>query len=279
MKLLPSEFQPRDEVPTITVRAIPDQLQESIENVLAKKSKNPRDWDITHFLSRQHLQHMYSTFMGPRGINPSTKDKRPVWEHTIAAINDTENQPPETPDGLSWTISEAIGELATNINNLWSGSIYNKSLDYLLRILLRIHLAPKREEKYKEQSRRKGLKQETPSSKSPMERRASLRKTKSLCDDLSDVIESRDSERMARQVPILLELLDRTMQQGEHVNPTPVQDAPAGSVSRTGAAYALKQQHEQHKDDCPDAHHEELLLFGDPPEGDEGNNARFKCHI
>ncbi|KAI8361692.1 hypothetical protein B0O80DRAFT_165575 [Mortierella sp. GBAus27b] len=49
---------------------------------------------------------------------------------------------------MTTTINEHIRLLSTAVGNLWTGSIYKKSLDYLLRILLRLHLAPDRESKY-----------------------------------------------------------------------------------------------------------------------------------
>lgn len=50
-------------------------------------------------------------------------------------------------DGCSHTINEAVREFTTAVKNLWNGSIYSKMLEFLLRILLRLHLAPRREER------------------------------------------------------------------------------------------------------------------------------------
>ncbi|KAF9342862.1 hypothetical protein BGX34_007530, partial [Mortierella sp. NVP85] len=49
---------------------------------------------------------------------------------------------------MSTTINEHVRLLSTAVNNLWTGCIYKKSLDYLLRIVLRLRLAPEREKEY-----------------------------------------------------------------------------------------------------------------------------------
>lgn len=53
---------------------------------------------------------------------------------------------------MSHTISAHIRQCETMIDNLWQGNIYQKSLDYLLRFLLRVWLAPNRDKSNKERS-------------------------------------------------------------------------------------------------------------------------------
>ncbi|KAF9945472.1 hypothetical protein BGZ65_010705, partial [Modicella reniformis] len=54
---------------------------------------------------------------------------------------------PECPAGVARTMTEPIRQLATSVTNLWEDSLYPKLLDHLLRILLRLHLAPNREQR------------------------------------------------------------------------------------------------------------------------------------
>ncbi|KAF9943632.1 hypothetical protein BGZ72_003636, partial [Mortierella alpina] len=50
---------------------------------------------------------------------------------------------------MSFTTNAHIRQFATNVDNLWTGSLKNKLLDYLLRVVLRVRLAPVRESKNK----------------------------------------------------------------------------------------------------------------------------------
>ena len=50
---------------------------------------------------------------------------------------------------MSFTTNAHIRQFATNVDNLWTGSLKTKLLDYLLRVVLRVKLAPTREKKNK----------------------------------------------------------------------------------------------------------------------------------
>ncbi|KAG0039849.1 hypothetical protein BGZ89_007840, partial [Linnemannia elongata] len=50
--------------------------------------------------------------------------------------------------GLATVFADYRVEFATNIANLWSGPLFSKALDFLLRFSLRFQLAPERELKY-----------------------------------------------------------------------------------------------------------------------------------
>ncbi|KAG2224564.1 hypothetical protein INT45_004409 [Circinella minor] len=55
---------------------------------------------------------------------------------------------PSTGDGPSITTATAVKEFDTNLQNMWSGTnIYANPQRYLIRILVRVHLAPEREQK------------------------------------------------------------------------------------------------------------------------------------
>ncbi|KAG0346079.1 hypothetical protein BG004_002468 [Podila humilis] len=98
-------------------------------------------------------------------------------------------------DTMSQTAQAHIRQASVMIDNLWHGSIYNKSVDYLLRFLLRAWLAPKRETATKERSAtyaadklelaNKRLKRRT-GRLSPSHWRYAMRR---LCDQLADCTE------------------------------------------------------------------------------------------
>jgi hypothetical protein len=50
--------------------------------------------------------------------------------------------------GLSQTVNTSIETISTNMDNMWKGNLFSKSLDRLLLLCLRTNLAPKREELY-----------------------------------------------------------------------------------------------------------------------------------
>ncbi|KAK4509882.1 uncharacterized protein ATC70_007186 [Mucor velutinosus] len=66
----------------------------------------------------------------------------------------------DTPQPASELMMVARGLYKTNLENMWaSNKIFNKSLNKLLEILLRAHLAPKRESHYWELQQTKAKKQ------------------------------------------------------------------------------------------------------------------------
>ncbi|KAF9397688.1 hypothetical protein BGZ76_008342, partial [Entomortierella beljakovae] len=91
---------------------------------------------------------MYSRFLSEKKRGQGSGDeKHPVWTEICKNIRDSSDTSNllESPGGLSFTINEHIRQFSTAVSNLWEGSIYTKTLDYLTRILLRLHLAPQRE--------------------------------------------------------------------------------------------------------------------------------------
>lgn len=245
---------------------IPGGLQEKIELAQEKKTDNVADLDFANLLSQEHLQYLNSTFLGKKGTREGSQAKHPGWERTANAIRTSSNSLTGAPEGLSSTITEAIGELATNISNLWNGATYSKAQDYLLRILLRLHLAPKRESKYQKMIHSKEQKQKAKSDEAPLDRRAQQRRLTRLCDDLSDVLASGDNVRIGKRVPVLLELLSRAMQPPS----APQVEPEAGS----------KDSQEDASDDVKMYSHDADLVFGDVPE-DEGKQlkASFKSSL
>ncbi|KAF9983812.1 hypothetical protein BGZ75_004727 [Mortierella antarctica] len=115
--------------PIIQVAPLPDLLQQHIEsNAVGKRQCKD---DISSLTSQAQLSSMHCQFLGLKRDERKHTGKHPF---------------------------------ATNEENLWHGSIYDKELDYFLCIYLRLHLAPRRESAFKnrvvEAARRKRDKNE-----------------------------------------------------------------------------------------------------------------------
>lgn len=204
MELLPSDFRPRVELGTILkVAPLPPGLQERLFR--SKESKTNKD-DLSTLLSQGHLQYLYSHFMGTLRDKEDQDPNHPIWStlaHHIRNISDTESIP-EAPHGLSMSINTCLRELAANIDVLWSGPIYDKMLDYLLRILLRLHLAPLREQRYWE-SRQAAVKKKdgTPTPKKARKvRKAQKSKIKQLCDQLANASSPQRISKICHQLSV-----------------------------------------------------------------------------
>ncbi|KAF9941053.1 hypothetical protein BGZ70_006295, partial [Mortierella alpina] len=83
----------------------------------------------------------------------STDLNHPCWLNVVSNL-----RTPAThgitrySEGLSQTSTEQLAQYATAVQNLWEGSILNKLMDYVFRVLLRLFLAPNRERKIKERA-------------------------------------------------------------------------------------------------------------------------------
>ncbi|KAG0224723.1 hypothetical protein BGX31_007879 [Mortierella sp. GBA43] len=155
--ILPANFEFRDDVnPVLNVATLPSNLQEQIADMI--ELNTAKQDDTYSLLSQHHLQHMHNQFMGPQKSNNVTageqaeepgQDRHPRWEKITRAINPSTNLSAIStfPAGLSSTMTAQIREYATAVTNLWQGSIHTKLIGYTLRVLLRLHLAPKREQK------------------------------------------------------------------------------------------------------------------------------------
>ncbi|KAI8351002.1 hypothetical protein B0O80DRAFT_120237 [Mortierella sp. GBAus27b] len=171
---------------------------------MEKKTKKD---DITNLLSSDHLKSMYARFLSSSQKRLTASDEHPVWHKTEDMIRSSSvmNDLPKAPEGISTTIYAHIREFATNIENHWEGPGYDKLLDYLIRILLRLHLAPLREQKTKDRSTGK-LKQtrEHPSGQQIRKRRKS--KVAKLCNELEEWMRRRPDEQRERISKILGQL-------------------------------------------------------------------------
>jgi hypothetical protein len=130
---------------TINVAPIPKKLQQYLEGAKS-------DDKLLKVFSKDHIQRLYSAFLGTNATKGTGSARgggieRPVWDAIEDAIRSgsppvkpkegTNPKEKATADGLSRTMNEHIIQLETSVNQLWIGNIYKKSLDHLLRILLR----------------------------------------------------------------------------------------------------------------------------------------------
>ncbi|KAK3840225.1 MAG: hypothetical protein JOS17DRAFT_10530 [Linnemannia elongata] len=98
--------------------------------------------------------------MGPDGTPETSAEKHPLWTQLadmielqdevsrIYPLGRTTDSGDHPLLGLSNLVCEIRQEMATNIENLWNGTLYNKAMDYLLRVSFRFRLAGLREQKY-----------------------------------------------------------------------------------------------------------------------------------
>lgn len=170
------------------VEPITEKLQEAIEN----GSKD----DMSDLLTQPHIQFIYSYFLGPTGESGKT-DKHEIWRKYARQVGN-EGSLKHHSKGMSHTITTHIREFSTALQNLWQGNVYEKSLDYLLRILLRLHLAPIREKQ--QRMRIKAMKDERDKKQkqqeqgrqqgqySTLNKRSWKRQVLALFNDLSDSV-------------------------------------------------------------------------------------------
>lgn len=223
MNLLPGQFQSRnpDVQATLKIAQIPDGLQASLEKALENtKAADKEESDLALLLSHQFLQYIHTSFLGAQGNTDASKRAHPLWERIAVALYDPSLPAIKAPKGLSSTITEAIRELSTAFVLLWEGSIYTKLLDYLLRILLRLHLAPIREQTHRERMKKiatrkqeaadkKQKEEEEASKRMTLNRRKWLSKATILCNELSDVLEAGQTQMLQKRLPALFGLLSK----------------------------------------------------------------------
>jgi hypothetical protein len=185
--LLPPGFPIPEGQETINVAPIPNGLQEAIE----EKSRGAFHTDLLNLFSQGHLDKMVTHFSKvvlpasdaspampstaatddctststnssapflphvaqPR-ITSHDREDHPEWLRLSETIAKVSHCPPVTDrDGHTCIVQAHLRQCATAIKNLWEGSVYDKSLDYLLRYLLLTWLAPERAAANKERAR------------------------------------------------------------------------------------------------------------------------------
>lgn len=160
MRLLPTGFEPRSPVsPTLLVSPLLAGLQERLE----WRSNETKDlWmdDIRSLLNYDHLGYLYARFLGPDGTPTSSAEQHPLWTYLADIMEEQDGisriypQGRTTPSGdhpllgLSNLVCDIRQQMATAIENLWTGPLISTTMNYLLRFSLRFRLSPLREEKY-----------------------------------------------------------------------------------------------------------------------------------
>ncbi|KAG0247443.1 hypothetical protein BGZ95_008668, partial [Linnemannia exigua] len=133
MALFPEDFQPRCAVSTtVPVSPIPDGLEELL---VPRPDETTDAWtnDLRDVLGYQHLGYLYARFLGPDGNPESSSEKHPLWTHLadlielqdgtsrIYPLGRTTDSGDHPLLGLSNLVCEIRQEMATNIENLWTG--------------------------------------------------------------------------------------------------------------------------------------------------------------
>jgi hypothetical protein len=96
-----------------------------------------------YLFSSDHLNLIHSTYFGQQGTHQSTLDKCQVHSAMVSIIPRIEDS---QPDIENFVMKTALSQYITNFNNMWSSKArFNKIIRNLLMVLLRQHLAPKRE--------------------------------------------------------------------------------------------------------------------------------------
>ncbi|KAG0275395.1 hypothetical protein BGZ97_010304, partial [Linnemannia gamsii] len=173
MRLFPSSFCPRVEGLDTELAVRP--LDKTAVAILSPTSKEMSDQsnyqrnykrDLKTIFSEHHFRYLQIRHCGPNMLQMMDKTLHPTEDHplwrdlSICIDADTVAAGilPRTLDydlsHLGQTINILMTEMSTSFTNMWQGPLYDKLLGYLLRILLRLHLAPEREAAYKERLKR-----------------------------------------------------------------------------------------------------------------------------
>lgn len=204
--MFPSWFTFRSDINQILdIAPLPASLQSEIEAGIKKPKSQD---DLAHLFSQDHIQFLHSQFLNPRrelnNAEGSSKGhtgseeagslargKHKLWSKAAEVVRKTSSTAdiPASPQGMTTTINEHIRLLSTAVGNIWTGSIFKKCLDYLLRILLRLHLAPDRESKYWSRTHVTAQKQEQVQGRKLKKCRKKWKaKLKKSCDRLAHLI-------------------------------------------------------------------------------------------
>ncbi|KAI8095542.1 hypothetical protein BDF21DRAFT_329988, partial [Thamnidium elegans] len=103
--------------------------------------------EFCRLFTKSHLQLIHSTYFGPQGIGEGSMKSHPFQASFVKIM-------PRNLDDVTITdpyvMKMALSTYMTNFENMWSdGKRTTKVLNRLIDVLLKIHLAPQRETKYK----------------------------------------------------------------------------------------------------------------------------------
>lgn len=95
--------------------------------------------------NQNHLQLIHSSYLGPRGIQATSLQKNPIHK---ALLDTVPRQEGSQPDLDPFIMKSALSKYMINFSNMWSSTTrFKKLFNHLILVLLRLHLAPSREEK------------------------------------------------------------------------------------------------------------------------------------
>lgn len=101
--------------------------------------------DYVKLFGQEHLQYMHQQYLGHS--ETSADEQHPLWKQLKL---DCFDNVPKAPTRLSQTVNSAVIQYAKDLANIWKGPILQKAAEYLVRILLRLKLAPERERRLRE---------------------------------------------------------------------------------------------------------------------------------
>ncbi|KAI8091496.1 hypothetical protein BDF21DRAFT_332533, partial [Thamnidium elegans] len=103
--------------------------------------------EFSRLFTKSHLQLIHSTYFGSQGIKEGSMKGHPFHASFLKIMPRNLNDVTITdPYGIKMALSTYM----TNFENMWSdGKRATKVLNRLIDVLLKIHLAPQRETKYK----------------------------------------------------------------------------------------------------------------------------------
>ncbi|KAF9279281.1 hypothetical protein BGZ68_008027, partial [Mortierella alpina] len=131
-------FRDDDVQPIVRAAQLPSGLQADVKDYIKNRPSGDQHslhaWDLAHFLSQSHLQYLYTRFLSPT-YNPNsrltlaTDTTHPEWKISAEVIQHQQSDNLELTkanEGISATILEHIREYSTAVDNLWTGSIFEK---------------------------------------------------------------------------------------------------------------------------------------------------------
>ncbi|KAI8875530.1 hypothetical protein K501DRAFT_280286, partial [Backusella circina FSU 941] len=137
----PKDFQMEKDMP------IPSPL--TSHTVLEDPDDAPKA-DFSRLFTQEHLQNIHSSYFGPKGISEKTLREHPLHRAILRLIPKDGTFPLKTQAEPAVMLS-ALGTYRANIKTMWKGTgIFTKSLNNLLTVLLKVHLAPKKHKNFQE---------------------------------------------------------------------------------------------------------------------------------
>ncbi|KAF9576093.1 hypothetical protein EC968_000161 [Mortierella alpina] len=161
--LLPPGYPIEEGSATINVAPLPNGLQKAIEeksqdvhkDIISLFDQNHLDKRVTHFSKVEVASSEEQDHVARPRISAKDKEDHPLWSALSEGMaRDSRCPPVADRDGHSDLSRAHLRQCATAVENLWSGKVYRKSLEYLLRYLLVEWLAPERAAANKERARK-----------------------------------------------------------------------------------------------------------------------------